>query len=81
MTIDEVLAYFGTRVQVTTLLGINRTNFTQWQRFKRIPKRHQLNLEAYTKGVLKADDDCKIQEKDFEYKTIIVKRNDDKNTK
>lgn len=74
MNTDEVLQYFGSRLKVTSLLGITRQNFNQWVRLKRIPKHHQLNLEEYTKGALKADENCRIQNDGFVYKAVLVKR-------
>ena len=50
---DEVLAYFGTQVQLAKALGITQAAVAQW---REVPMLRQYQLERLTGGALKAQD-------------------------
>ena len=50
---DEVLAYFGTQVQLAKALGISQAAVAQW---REVPMLRQYQLERLTGGALKAQD-------------------------
>lgn len=56
MTKDQALAYFdGNQSKLGRALGVDQSTVNKW---KAVPPLRQLQLEAITKGKLKADPDC-----------------------
>jgi hypothetical protein len=55
MTKDEAVREFGTQVALGEALGINQNTVSSWDK---VPILRQLQLEALTKGRLKADAEC-----------------------
>lgn len=54
MTIEEVLAFYGSGYKVMQALGIRRQNWTEWVKKNSIPPGKQIMLQTLTKGKLKA---------------------------
>ena len=50
---DEVLAYYGTQVQLAKALGITQAAVAQW---REVPMLRQYQLERLTGGALKVQD-------------------------
>ena len=50
---DEVLAYYGTQVQLAKTLGITQAAVAQW---REVPMLRQYQIERLTGGALKAQD-------------------------
>lgn len=53
MTTEEVIKHYGTKAAVARALGIEKSAVTQWSACP--PRLRQLEIQAMTKGKLKAD--------------------------
>ena len=51
---DEVLAYFGTQVQLAKALGISQAAISKWP--DQVPMLRQYQIERLTGGALKVQD-------------------------
>ncbi len=58
MTIEDVLAYFGTKTEACKAIGLRRQNFAYWVAHG-IPLVQQYRLQEVTKGVLMVGADSK----------------------
>ncbi len=56
MTKDEAIAEFGTQTALAEALGITQGSISLWS--DKVPVLRQLQIEALTRGRLKADADC-----------------------
>lgn len=56
MTIDEAVEYFGTMYRLCVSLDVAHSNMQHWKKNGYIPHFHQLRIEQYTDGALKADE-------------------------
>ena len=56
MTKDQAIAQFGTQLKLAEALGIQQSAVSLWGEFP--PELRQLQIEALTKGALKAGPEC-----------------------
>lgn len=69
MTLDEVVAYFGSGYAVCNVLMLKQQNFTHWKKRGYIPEVHQFRLEKLTNGALKAE--LPVKEKQYKKRLIV----------
>ncbi len=55
MTLDEVIAYFGSTVILNQVTGMSRNNIANWKRMGYVPILSQVKIERRTGGALKAN--------------------------
>ena len=56
MLTTEAITFFGTQVALAAKLGINQSSVSTWGDHP--PPLRQLQIEALTKGAVKAEPDC-----------------------
>ena len=52
--IDAMIKWFGSQAEIAKQLGVTRSAVTQWVRSEAIPPQRAIQIEALTKGQLKA---------------------------
>ncbi len=68
MTIEDVIAWFGTLSEACVAIGIARQNTTKWKRKLYIPWKQQYRISAVTNGALVPDEKDPCPRRDYYYK-------------
>ncbi len=55
MTLEDVMAYYGSGYKFSMITGMSHTNFLNWRKKGKIPVTAQVKIEHLTSGKLQAD--------------------------
>lgn len=75
MTVDDVLAYFGSGYEMKKSVGLSPSNIKNWLSYGYVPFRSQIKLQRLTNGALKVNhDDLDKEMNDAKNKKRIKKK-------